>query len=358
MEKLMPKMHILMCAGFYDIAGFSKVIEYLATGLVDRGHKVTIGAFMFKRSPQKGNYDFVRIPVENPLKLVRFLENFDIIHSHHAITNYLSFISKKPFIYHYHGAPHVGRSNLYRFSMFLSMRLTRYFIDSVIAISRTAGTELAPYFEDEKIQVVYNGVDTNIFKPGLKDRFRRGTPQFLFVGNLYEHKNIPELLMAFKKLLYIYPNAFLQIVGYGYMYGSIANLIKCYGLGRNVELTGRVPLNDLPNYYASCDVYLTASHWELFDLPVIEAMACGKPIVASSIDVHSEILNESKAGLIYTSGDIDSLNNMIKAAYTSSKKYGDNGLAFAKNHDWRVTTDQLLNVYCQTMASGYRNAKN
>src|SRR3990170_5547062 len=114
-----------MSAGFYDIGGFSTVMEKLADKIVEKGHEVTIGALKFKQFPSKGAYQVAKIPVDNIFKLRHFLEDFDIIHNHHSITNYLAWVSRKPFISHYHGAPNFGRGKLFRFTMFPSIKITK-----------------------------------------------------------------------------------------------------------------------------------------------------------------------------------------------------------------------------------------
>ena len=173
-----------------------------------------------------------------------------------------------------------------RFSLISSLKLNYNFLDAIIAVSETARSELKTLFNSNRIRTLYNGVDTSFFRPGLEGSFRKGHPQLLFVGNLYQHKNVPELLFALKKLLNVYPKAYLQIVGTGYAYKSLENMVAKWGLEEHVGLTGFVPKYYLPYYYASCDIYLTASGWELFDLPMVEAMTSGKPVVASSINAH------------------------------------------------------------------------
>jgi glycosyltransferase involved in cell wall biosynthesis len=141
-------MRILMSAGFYDIGGSSTVMEQLANSLAENGHEVTIGALWFKHFPSKGAYRVVRIPMGNVLKLRRFLEGFDVVHNHHAITNYLALVSRKPFVYHYHGAPNFKTGYMFRLSMFSSIKLMKHPFDAVIAVSKsgTATTLLVRHF--------------------------------------------------------------------------------------------------------------------------------------------------------------------------------------------------------------------
>jgi glycosyltransferase involved in cell wall biosynthesis len=338
-----------MAVGFYSLGGFSTVIENLADQLGKMGIEATIGALAFKRIPPKASYNISTLPVHNASKLKRFLSSFDIVHNHHPITNYLALLSQCPFVYHYHGAPDLGRGNLFRFSMLSSIKITNHRFDAVITVSEYGAAELKRYFNINKVYVVYNGVDTKRFKPGLAERFRKGSPQFLFVGNLHEHKKVEELIIAFRELVKEYPKAHLQIVGSGHMHERVKHLVLEFGLGDNVELVGYVSDSELPSYYASCDVYATASRWELFGLPLQEAMACGKPVVASSIPSHVELLAKSKAGTTYAKGDINDLCEKMAKTSEETDKYKINAIRFSKEHDWTVVAERILKIYDQML---------
>jgi glycosyltransferase involved in cell wall biosynthesis len=340
-------MRILMSAGFYDIGGSSTVMEQLANSLAENGHEVTIGALWFKHFPSKGAYRVVRIPMGNVLKLRRFLEGFDVVHNHHAITNYLALVTRKPFVYHYHGAPNFGTGCLFRLSMISSIKLMKQGFDAVIAVSKSGAIELKKNFAINNVHVVYNGVDTDRFKPGLEERFRKGKPQFLFVGNLYAHKNVEELILAMKELIKTYPKAQLQIVGMGSSYKKLVNLAHKLRIQQNISFCDFVPHDKLPYYYSSCDVYVTASKCEQFPLPLIEAWACGKPVVASSISPHVELLTMSEAGEIYAIGDVTALRRSMMKTFEESENYKGNAVHFAKEHSWSSITSNVLRVYDQ-----------
>ena len=98
-------MRILISAGFYGVGGFSTVMAQLGNTLVEKGHDVTIGALWFRRFPSKSVYNVSSIPVGNLVKLRRFLDKFDVIHSHHFVTNCFALVSCKPFVCPYPGAP-------------------------------------------------------------------------------------------------------------------------------------------------------------------------------------------------------------------------------------------------------------
>lgn len=338
-------MRVLMMASIYVLGGVSTVIENLADQLGKKGLDVTIGALTFKRVPHVGAYDVRTLPVHNISKMKRFLDDFDIVHNHHPLTNYLALISQKPFVYHYHGAPDFGKGNMFRFSMLISIKIMKHAFDAVIAVSESGARELKRYFGLNDVDIIYNGIDTDRFKPGLDEQFRKGTPQFLYVGNLYEHKKVDELILAFKEVVKEYPKTHMQIVGRGYAYTILENLIRKFNLQDHVTLVGRVSDFDLPFYYASCDVYLTASRYEVCPVPFLEAMACGKPIIASSIPPHLELITKSKAGVLYINGNLYDLNMKMIKMLENKDKYKNNALKFAKEHDWSIISNHVLNIY-------------
>ncbi len=102
------------------------------------------------------------------------------------------------------------------------------------------------------------------------------------------------------------PNVKLLIVGKPTFKDYFRSLKKLDNKG--VIFTGFVPDEDLPYYYAACDVYVTASLWEGFDLPATEAQACGKKVVAFDIGSHSEIV---KNGTLVKNKDIKSFSEAV-----------------------------------------------
>ncbi|MGA3059155.1 MAG: glycosyltransferase family 4 protein [Candidatus Bathyarchaeia archaeon] len=334
-----------MATGIYGLAGSSIVIENLAKQLVKKGEDVTIGAVRFKRPPLPGAYQVSTIPIGDLPKLSSFIESFDIIHCHHPVLNYVDLISHVPFIYHYHGVPMSGKANLFRFSMISSVRLTNHRFAAAIAVSHSGYEDLKQHMDAKKIRVIYNGVDTSLFRSECDAPYREGVPQFLFVGNLFEYKKVDELIVALKKLINKYPLAHLQIIGEGESMAKLKHLVYQLNIKNNVSFRGAVPNNDLAPYYASCDVYVTASRCESSPLPLFEAWACGKPVFASSIPAHQELLSASNAGMLYEVGDIDNLCENLSYAYENKDYFKNNALEFAKLYDWSLVADRILAIY-------------
>jgi glycosyltransferase involved in cell wall biosynthesis len=344
-------MRILLVSGFHVLGGSSTVIENIANQLTIKGIDVTIGALTFRHLPPLRNYNMRTLPIYNLSKLKNFLDSFDVIHSHHPLANYLAFVSSKPFVYHYHGAPLFGGGSIFRLSFLASIITTNSKFKEIITVSQTGYNELKKYLPAKDISRIYNGVDTNLFRLGLEQKYRKGRPQCLFVGNLYHYKRVDELIFAVKNLIDRYPKINLEIAGTGPAHAKLKKLVYDLSLENNVAFVGSVSNKDLPLYYASCDVYLTASENESCPLPLLEAWACGKPVLASSIPAHQELISLSKAGELYRAGDVGDLCTRLLAVYQNKDKYEENALLFAKEHDWKIVTDRVFAVYERALNS-------
>ena len=334
-----------MTVGFHAMGGSYTVVENLCNKLSKKGISVTIGALSFKNVPPKRSFSYTVIPIGDVLRLTKLLNSFDIVHNHHPITNYLDLISRVPFIYHYHGVPSIGRSNFFRFSMLSSVKITRHRFAALIANSETSRAEIKKLVDPKKIHVICSGVDTNLFKPDVPELFRKGSPQCLFVGNLFDYKKVDELIIALKILKAEYPKIHLLVVGDGEANQKLKRLVNRLNLQNNVTFTGAILHDNLCSYYASCDVYVTASRCETSSLPLLEAWACGKPAVASSIPAHEELLSASRAGAIYKVGDIHDLCSKIASVFKLKEEFRCSAIQFAKKRDWSNVADQTIEVY-------------
>ena len=338
-------MRILMTAGTYGRYGISTVIKNLAVRLVKLGNDVTIGAFSFSEKPPD---DVQSEKLSSPMNWTRLNQKYDIIHSHQPVTNFLVMFSKIPFLYEYYGSPH-SLFNPSRVAMELSLKLIKTFKKKIVAISHAAAHDLMPQFKQSDVDVVPLGVDLERFNHTCDKRHHHGTPHLLFAGHLHPHKRVNDLISAMKELVVIYPEAYLQIVGSGAELPNLQSQVARLGLTRNVGFSGWVTDDELPFYYSSCDIYVSASEWEMFGLPLLEAMACGKPVVASCIPAHRELIHRSNAGILYNIGDTRDLVKKICKAYEEKDSYKHRGLLFAKMNDWSVVTNQVLKIYVQML---------
>jgi len=325
-------------SNFHLFGGHGSTITKLCLGLNELGYKTSIGAFSFDSELPSG--------IEK-IKLNRFERiggkdsQFDIIHNHHPIMNYYSLFSIKPFIFHLHGAS----NTIQRFNLSTSMFLCRRKIARIITISNTVIEQIESSVEKIPTDVIYTGVNTKFHNTNLPETHKKGNPQLLFVGVLYSHKNVKAIIQSMPKILEEFPKAHLQIVGDGVEYIQLKNLIKTKKLENKIELLGRISDNELKLRYASCDIYISASTHEMLDLPAIEVMAYGKPVVLSDISAHKELINASESGRTYSLSKKYDMISKIKEVYVNKETLNIKARNFAEQNDWSNVSKKVSDIY-------------
>ena len=322
--------------------GHTTVINNLCTELQKMGYKAGIGAFEFTSNTPK-NIEQVKL---NKFKLLLHgldhLE-YDIINPHQAFPCYFLLTKKptKPIIVYYHGAS----SRIQRLNFKIFMKFYRKRISKIISVSQAGISQMKKMIGDISAEVIYNGVDTTFYNPELSEPYKKGAPQLLFVGGLRPYKKASLLIEYISKLLTKYPNIHLQIVGTGEEKLLLKNLVKKLNLENFIELTGKIENEELRLRYSSCDIYVSASTFEVCPVPTLEAMACGKSLLLFDIEPHREIIQISNAGKIFSfKKDFDFMTVLDKVyANLDSNKIA--ALKFAKLHDWKLITQQFMATF-------------
>lgn len=339
------KSVLMVVAKYPATYGHTTVINHLCDGLNKLGYRAAIGAFSFDKKPPFG-IEAVKLSKFQLLTRGDKYLDFDIIHSHQSRVNYYLLTVKptKPFVLHYHGAS----STIQEINFKIMMSLYKNRISKIISVSNTGISQMKKMIGDVKADVLYNGVDTEFYNTTLPTPYKKGDPQLLFVSALRKYKRADLLVSIMPKLLQKYPNAHLQIVGDGEEFLNLKKLIQDHNLQDKVELTGKIQDEDLRLRYSSCDIYISASTFEVCPVPTLEAMSCGKPLVLYDIEPHREIVDESKAGIVFSSyGEevISKIDDILK----KKSQYEKAGREFAKNHDWSEICKQISNMYKELM---------
>lgn len=168
--------------------------------------------------------------------------------------------------------------------------------DRIIAISRSTKMSVEKTFGFSNIDVIYPGVDTDIFRPeevSIKNGFS-GKIKLLFVGNLTKRKGAELLPKIMEKL------------GGGYLLFYTSGLrTKTLFSEPNMIPLGRLALKKLVEMYNFCDIFLLPSRLEGFGYVAAEAMACGKPVVCTNSSSLPELVMESKGGFLCEQDNIE-----------------------------------------------------
>jgi glycosyltransferase involved in cell wall biosynthesis len=168
--------------------------------------------------------------------------------------------------------------------------------DAVIAVSRNlAERAQAMGVAPERIHIVYNGVDANVFHPAAKGparehlRVASGEPLILFVGNLLPVKGLDVLVQALALLGGAGVKFQCAIVGQGPLKAPIQKRLQALGLGARVRFVGACSMAQLPQWYHAADLLVLPSRSEGVPNVLLEARACGTPFVASNVGGIPEI---------------------------------------------------------------------
>jgi len=191
--------------------------------------------------------------------------------------------------------------------------------DKVVSVSKYSKHKLEDAFGYNDSTVIYNGVDTDVFKPNSAKKIDYGFNDkkftLLFVGNLNKRKGIDLLYKIMRQL------------------GDEFILITTSGLSKNVKkisdnivTVGRVGERALIDLYNICDVFLFPSRLEGLPLTVIEAMACAKPVIATNTSSIPELVENGKGGLLCNVDDVSDFVYKIKYAADDRDTFSKMGI--------------------------------
>lgn len=280
--------------------------------------------------------------------------DFDVVHVHnpHAPTLPLFAVqeSRAVTIGTFHGTS--GRGLLQdAFHGYLARAMAR--LDARIAVSKTAEASSGLYYPGD-YHVIPNGVDVDRFHPDRPPFERWRDPahvNLLFVGRLDPRKGLQILLAAMPEVVErSRGRARLLIVGDSYLRGWFEAQVPSPVRG-HVHFIGHVPAEDLPRWYASADIFVSpASGNESFGIVLIEAMAAGRPVVASDIPGYRSVIHPGEDAEVFPADDPASLARALVALIEDPARravLAQRGRARALEFAWPRVTDQIERVYRQ-----------
>ncbi|NLE44152.1 MAG: glycosyltransferase family 4 protein [Chloroflexi bacterium] len=224
--------------------------------------------------------------------------------------------------------------------------------DRVLADSRATKDDLTTYLNvaPGRVEVLYSGVDTRFTPtpgPNESDNIRKRygldeRPIVLTVGTIQPRKNHARLIQAFATL-----GDDLQLAiggGQGWLYDEVLQAVVQHS--DRVRLLGFVSDADLPALYRSATLFVFPSFYEGFGLPVLEAMACGVPVVCSNTSSLPEVAGDSAC--LVNPHDTDALAYAMAQCLEDTQLRStmvSKGLAQAQRFTWRKAAQQLLTIF-------------
>jgi glycosyltransferase involved in cell wall biosynthesis len=254
---------------------------------------------------------------------------FDVlyVHSPEICLPFLFFNKKVPVIYHQHGHSNALHSSKYSYG---EARIFRKFFDFAlwlihkkaswtIAIDPIGLQQSAKHGAREKTSLLLNAVNNKLFKPDQKARVRirnrfglHAEEVAIFnAGRIEKQKGIQRLLACIPLLKSKGLRFHIFIAGDGTYKGHLKGLVKSYDGGKNVTFLGRVTHKHLPEFYNMADVFVLPSEREGVPMAILEAIACGTPVIANRIGGIPKFLRNGVNGMLLDDLSIETITSSI-----------------------------------------------
>jgi len=239
-----------------------------------------------------------------------------------------------------------------RFNMYIGNKLWYYTLTKCTALPVSIPkTKLyLPKQVHKKCHQIPLGVDTNLFKPIITNKKTRRV-KILFVGNLIKLKGVNYLIKAIYLLINYYDQnrIKLDIIGKGRDEDFYIKLVNKYSLNDIIEFKGEIPYNKIINHFQSCDIFCLPSLQEAWGLTLLQAMACGKPVISTNSGGPPHFVKNKISGFLVPPQNSEALaKTLIKLINDESKrtemgKY--NRQLCLKYYDWDKIVDQIEDMY-------------
>lgn len=359
----------------YRGAGVSNYSRYLLTALgaiAQEDPDLRLSAFVNGAELRTAGVRMIRsrLPLQQPLLRIAWeqsllplalrREKVDLLH---GLVNVLPLATTIPGIVTVHDLSFVRMPEKLRMAKrWYLTQLCRASVEKaqrVIAVSGQTADDLIHFFNlpAKRISVIHNGVADHFVPqaPAAVAAFREQQQLparfLLYLGTLEPRKNLPLLIRAYarwrKEAAVAAQEVDLVLAGgKGWFYEEIFQLVETLGLTQRVHFPGFIPDGDLPLWYSAAETFIYPSLFEGFGLPVLEAMACGTPVICSDIASLREVVGDS--ALTFAAEDERALSAFIEEVISQPALRADlqaRGQQQADKFSWRQTAAATYALY-------------
>ena len=280
-------------------------------------------------------------------------EKFDVIHIHEPLmptlaTSVLHHSRHELVI----GTFHAFRARSWGYPIWKHVILNRWYkkINGRIAVSSAAKGFISKYFPGD-FTIIPNGIDLEHFSGNAEpfSQFNDGKLNILFVGRMEKRKGFKYLLSAYELVKKDFPACRLIVVGpedrASRKYRKIADQRGLH----DIIFTGFVPYSELPRYYRSAHICCSpATGKESFGIILLEAMAAGRPVIASRIDGYADLVEDGVDALLVKPKDVNALAGAILRLLKDESlrdRMGAMGELKAGKYGWKTVAQQVMDFY-------------
>jgi teichuronic acid biosynthesis glycosyltransferase TuaC len=288
--------------------------------------------------------------------------HFDVLHAHWSLPQGLTGVVCKrflgiPLVVTIHGSDVFG---LKRPWLKRANEGVMKYADACTVNSRATERFVAEASQRGDIQIIPMGVDLEQFQKskdvgGLSPPLRREAQTILFVGRLIDWKGVEFLIRAIPKVLGQNPHTRVLIIGSGPERGRLIDLAGRLNLRDAVEFKEQVPQKELVGYYSLADVFVLPSirnekgETEGLGVVLLEAMACGVPVIGSRVGGIPDIIKHGDTGLLIREKDPDDLSEkliLLLSDRTLRERLIQKGQEFVEeNFSWDKISERFINTY-------------
>ena len=283
-------------------------------------------------------------------------ERYDLTHSFFTVPcGFISLLFRRqygiPYIISLRGADVPGFSERFSYIYFLLTPFIRKIWKDAFAVvaCSTGLMGLAKKTDpDQKIGLISNGINTDLFRP---DNSQRLQDKFIITQGgtrLTGRKGIRYLIEAVSKIAARHPQVYLKIIGEGDEKENLENQSRELGVGAKVEFLGKIPNADLPVFYQEASLFVLPSLNEGMSNAMLEALASELPIVATDTGGARELIKDGINGYIIkfkNSADIaEKLEKLINSPELT-RKMGEESRKIAEKMSWKSVAEKYYELY-------------
>ncbi|MCB0063943.1 MAG: glycosyltransferase family 4 protein [Caldilineaceae bacterium] len=368
---------LLSTEASYRSAGVSNYSRHLVTALGELAGEeqfadLSLSAFVHTRTFSATGVEFLRsrLPLHKPMARILWEQTMfplllrgyqaDVVH---GLVNVLPLATTLPGVVTVHDLSFVRTPEAFpaakRWYLTQLCRASVQKAQHVIAVSRQTADDLMNFFAvpAHKISVIYNGISGH-FSPqhatavaALRAQYDLPARFFLYLGTLEPRKNLPLLIRAYAqwRAQAKATDRDVKLVlagGKGWFYAEIFQLVTDLELTDCVRFPGYIPEAELPIWYSAATAFIYPSRFEGFGLPVLEAMACGTPVLCSDIPILREIADGH--ALFFPVEDATALANLLQRTLvdaTLQESLTQAGFAHVAKFSWQHAARATAAIY-------------